>query len=341
MGGIRSAYQTRPPQVEETVSDLNSVSKRVWASLITHEEYLPGILTLAFSLQLVGSKYPLVALYTDTVPETVLAALDARSIRRQKVALLKPSGSKDFKNDARFVDTWTKLSAFSLVNFDRVVLLDCDMLVRRNPDELMTLELDPSSANGDGQRVFAASHACCCNPLKKEHYPPDWVPDNCAYTMQHPTPDKAQVEGASISSGLGLLNSGLLVINPSIGAYNKITRALDMPELTSRYDFPDQDLLADVFAGRWVPLPYTYNALKTLRWKNVHDAIWRDGEVKVVHYIFADKPWKNQHTSLGGDELDVLKRTWEESNAVLQSWWWAMNRKRQQYEQDRGIVDSL
>lgn len=159
--------------------------------------------------------------------------------------------------------------------------------------------------------------------------------------MQHPTPDKAQVEGASISSGLGLLNSGLLVINPSIGAYNKITRALDMPELTSKYDFPDQDLLADIFAGRWVPLPYIYNALKTLRWKNVHDAIWRDGEVKVVHYIFADKPWKNQHASLGGDELDVLKRTWEESNAVLQSWWWAMNRKRQQYEQDRGIVDSL
>ncbi|KAJ9212506.1 CAZyme family GT8 [Paecilomyces variotii] len=322
-------------------SDVNQESKRVWASLITHEEYLPGLLTLDYSLQLAGSKYPLLALYTDTVPETVLAALDARKIARRKVPLLKPSGSKEFKNDARFMDTWTKLSAFSLVDFDRVVLLDSDMLVRRNLDELMILDLDPPSLGGDGQRVFAASHACCCNPLKKEHYPPDWIPSNCAFTMQHQTPEKAQIEGPPISSGLGMLNGGLLVINPSMGTYSKITKAIDIPELTCKYDFPDQDLLADIFTGRWVALPYTYNALKTLRWKNVHDTIWRDDEVKVVHYIFADKPWKNQPASLRGSESTGMRQAWEESNAILYSWWWDVNKKRQRAEQDRGILDNF
>lgn len=52
--------------------------------------------------------------------------------------------------------------------------LDSDMLVLRNMDELMELELDPPSAAGKGDKVFAASHACVCNPLKKPHYPKDW-----------------------------------------------------------------------------------------------------------------------------------------------------------------------
>lgn len=41
-------------------------------------------------------------------------------------------------------------------------------------DELMDLDLDNRSLGGMGGRVFAASHACACNPLKKGHYPRDW-----------------------------------------------------------------------------------------------------------------------------------------------------------------------
>lgn len=60
------------------------------------------------------------------------------------------------------------------MEYDRVVQLDSDMLVLRNMDELMEMELDDPALKGDGSRVFAASHACVCNPLKKPHYPEDW-----------------------------------------------------------------------------------------------------------------------------------------------------------------------
>ena len=66
-----------------------------------------------------------------------------------------------------------KLQPFSLVEYERVVQLDSDMILRKNMDELMDLALDV-----EGDRVFAASHACVCNPLKKAHYPKDWY-DNC------------------------------------------------------------------------------------------------------------------------------------------------------------------
>lgn len=146
----------------------------VWATLITNEKYLPGLLTLAYSLQRSGTKYPLVALHIESTPTSTLAELDARHIPRRLVPRLMPCGGQSFTNEARFADTWTKLAAFAQVEFDRVVLLDSDMLVRRNLDELMSLELDAPGMNGEGNRVFAACHACVCNPLKRMYYPMDW-----------------------------------------------------------------------------------------------------------------------------------------------------------------------
>ena len=147
----------------------------MWTTLITNTQYLSGLLTLDYSLKKHGSKYPLVALYTDTFPDEGHKALNIRNISKKHVKYLLPSIEKDFSNDPRFYDCWSKLTPFSLVEYDRVVQLDSDMLVLQNMDELMDIELDPAtSEDSSGKRVFAASHACVCNPLKKPHYPKNW-----------------------------------------------------------------------------------------------------------------------------------------------------------------------
>ena len=53
-----------------------------------------------------------------------------------------------------------------MISSQRIVLLDCDMIVMRNMDELFDIDLP------DGW--IAASHACACNPMKFAHYPTDW-----------------------------------------------------------------------------------------------------------------------------------------------------------------------
>lgn len=146
----------------------------VWTTLITNTAYLPGLLALEYSLRRVGSKYPLVVLYTDSFPADGHAALDARSIKKKQVPYLLPSVPKDFTNDLRFYDCWSKLTPFSLTEYERVVQLDSDMVILKNMDELMDLELDSPDMAGTGNRVLAASHACVCNPLSKPHYPEDW-----------------------------------------------------------------------------------------------------------------------------------------------------------------------
>jgi hypothetical protein len=44
--------------------------------------------------------------------------------------------------------------------------MDSDMIVTRNMDELMKLDLPPD--------WIAAAHVCACNPKKLAHYPKDW-----------------------------------------------------------------------------------------------------------------------------------------------------------------------
>ncbi|KAL1869438.1 hypothetical protein VTK73DRAFT_3142 [Phialemonium thermophilum] len=313
-------------------------SRRVWTTLITNTAYLPGLLTLDFSLKRVGSAYPLVALYTDTFPPEGHAALDARGIPKQRIEYLLPTKGKDYSNDPRFYDCWSKLTPFSLTEYERVVQLDSDMLVLRNMDELMTLELDPPEVAAVGtadpdpegrrplsRRVFAAGHACVCNPLKKPHYPRDWVPENCAFTSQHADPDAAQTTAADPAVGpLGFMNGGLQVVNPSKKIFAQII--VHMERDAAVMDFADQSLLSSLFRRRWVPLPYVYNALKTMRWEGVHQPIWRDDQIKNIHYILTPKPW---------DVLDEKGNS--TSSEETDHWWAAIYKQRKQHEREQGL----
>jgi alpha-N-acetylglucosamine transferase len=268
-----------------------------------------------------------VALYTDEFPEEGHRALDLRKIPKQRVEYVLPTKGKDYtQSDARFVDTWTKLSVFGVSGYERIVLLDADMIVRQNMDELMDFPLDDAALKAEDDRVFAASHACACNPLKKTHYPKTWIPENCAFTSQHADPNIAQIEGAPSSQGVSMLNSGLLVVVPSPEVHAKITEAM-LDDGIAEYIFPDQELLSVSFKGRWAPLPYIYNALKTLRNENVHGAIWRDDKVKNVHYILSPKPWETK-TREGVTEETVL-------------WWWDINDERVGEERENGIQDDF
>lgn len=121
-------------------------------------------------------------------------------------------------------------------------------------------------------------------------------------------------------------NGGLQVVNPSERLYKSILERMQTSSAVENYEFADQSLLSDLFRGRWVALPYTYNALKTLRWKDVHASIWRDQEVKNIHYILSPKPWDEQPGE-GGDETHT--------------WWWATNFERLAGEEQKNIKDGF
>ncbi|CCH44374.1 hypothetical protein BN7_3937 [Wickerhamomyces ciferrii] len=296
---------------------------RVWTTLITNTKYLTGLLTLNYSLQKTGSKYPLVALYTEGLNEEGHRVLDDRGILKLKIEYLLPTKNKDYSQDPRFYDCWSKLQPFSLVQFDKIVQLDSDMIVLQNMDELFELDLNSTT------RCFAASHACVCNPYKYNHYPKDWIKENCAFTNYNDKlndPNDEVLGPKPSDEPLGICNGGLQVVKPNQELYNKIIKTLDNDDLILNYEFADQSLLSDIFKSNWIGISYIYNYLKTL--KQVH----RDldfGKVKNIHYILTPKPWdiKPEDRLKFNDESDTFK------------YWWDVNDERLLEEEKQGIKD--
>lgn len=300
------------PEIASFASNSSTTTKeRVWTTLITNTKYLDGLLTLDYSLKRVGSKYRLVALYTDTFEKEGHDALAERGIPSKQIAYLIPAKSKDYSQDVRFYDCWSKLQPFSLVEYDKVVQLDSDMVVVQNMDELFDVPVGEDNGNGSTW-AFAASHACTCNPYDKPHYPKDWVRDNCAFTNTHKSDDLKNPLFQSCNLGLGICNGGLQVVKPDPELYNKIIEAVSAPS-TEDYDFADQSLLSDVFKDRWIGLSYRYNALKTLR--VFHKELWDDSVVKNIHYIITPKPW------------DVEESEYDDTTGTFK-WWWDINKER-------------
>ena len=149
------------------------------------------------------------------------------------------------------------------------------------------------------------------------------VPDNCAFTSQHNEPIAAQTRGAAAAAGLGMPNGGLQVVNPSKNLYDMILESMSSGAIDS-YEFADQSLLSDLFMGRWVALPYIYNALKTLR--TVHEPIWRDDQIKNIHYILSPKPWDEKP----GEESQETHK-----------WWIKANLDRLAEEKNKGLDDGF
>lgn len=109
------------------------------------------------------------------------------------------------------------------------------------------------------------------------------------------------------------MNLGVVVLNPSTNILERLLDVLSDETKTDSYSFPDQELIKDVFQGKWVPLPYIYNALKTMRDPKLHGRIWRDDRVKNIHYILAPKPWD-----------DLEGRGWMKGNGGMKRGWGLM-----------------
>lgn len=135
--------------------------------------------------------------------------------------------------------------------------------------------------------------------------------ENCAYTpTTHPSALTAPIDPSPSPAPHLLLNSGLVVLTPSPDTMKRITDLLsstspEEQDLIASWMFPDQDLLAEVFRGKWDALPWCYNALKTMRyWHAGETGFWRDEEVRNVHYI-CDKPWKRRPQRKNGEDTPV------------------------------------
>ena len=288
--------------------------KKAWVTLLTRSSYLPGVLTLAFTLRKHGTKYPLIVVVTPSLPTTSLHALELEASYNPLIIVhptnpLLPPNRPTNLIAARFEDTWTKLRVFELTTYTTLIFLDADMTIFRNMDHAFSIVLP-------GKDWLAANHACVCNLDHDSWAQRDWNPHNCAYTpLRHPsaltspTPFPSSTEAKPTHRRM---NSGMFIFHPSDTLWMSLLECFSTSEKLSTYKFPDQDFLDDFFADRRMSIGWQYNAIKTMR--NWHENIWRDEEVRGLHYI-VDKPWERRVASDG--IAGYLGR-----DGVTHGWWW-------------------
>ncbi|KAK0390623.1 hypothetical protein NLU13_0127 [Sarocladium strictum] len=295
------------------MSDVALRKKYAYATLITRSSYLAGVVVLAHSLRVQGSKLPLVVLYTPNLdPEAVRALkLESRGsnlILRQCSHLLPPDATEINLIAERFADTWTKLRVFELFGYDAVCYLDADMAVFGDMDSVFDFDSELPD------NWIVANQACVCNLDDDAWAPEDWRQENCAFTpLSHPSAlEMATQPSPSGPRTWGLLNGGMFLFRPSETQWQAMLSEFNTCPLLSTFMFPDQDFLAHFFRHRWLAIGWQYNAIKTMRYW--HPDMWCDEEVICLHYI-VDKPWAKR---IGKDGVAGYKR---KDGPTHERWW--------------------
>ncbi len=105
-------------------------------TLCNGDGYVPGVEALGKSLDLTGTARPKVVLVTPDVPESARKLLASQGWWIRDIEPISNPNEQAQQLFARFANTFTKLRAFALTEFSKVVLLDADTIVLENIDDL-------------------------------------------------------------------------------------------------------------------------------------------------------------------------------------------------------------
>lgn len=226
-----------------------------YVTVLTNQRYLPGVWALYHALKDVESRYKLTVLAPESRAGELTPALEQMGVRVETAPdlelppeLLEKAGKDHYWNE-----TFFKLRAAGLTQFEKVVLVDSDMLVLRNIDHLFER---PSMT------AAAAGKSTC----------PQWIQLNSGLLV--------------LETSKELEDKLLALIGPTVE--RRLAEGLPAgdQDVFHSYcpDWPEREELH---------LPESYNLLRgnagTVCRRYLQQGY---GEVAILHFIGARKPWE-------------------------------------------------
>lgn len=267
-------------------------ARRRYAYVITlwgsSADYLIGAMVLGHSLRKTGSKHDRVCLHTADVPEGFLKLLsgiwDCRLMEHVSACTDKLSFQDDQPH--RFDKVFTKLRVLGLTQYEKVLMMDIDLVVLSNIDNLFQLQAPAALRRGmnDGRWQLNTGDPIDGKPFFGGRDPsaPKW----------------------SWGQGTGI-NAGVMLLQPDEEVLANMLLEINEPNHPShaRGNGPEQDYLSRYWADCWSYIGVEYNfqlhqMFFTLHPKWASNAeraeFFRSPEkIKVVHFsgVPAAKPW--------------------------------------------------
>ena len=111
---------------------------KAYITLLSNQNYYPGVVALWRALQAVRTRYPLYCLLSVGIGADVETALERDGIRCIRLERTAVSGlaNSDTGWGGHWNYTFDKLLVWEQTQFEKLGFLDSDMLILRNIDEL-------------------------------------------------------------------------------------------------------------------------------------------------------------------------------------------------------------
>ena len=128
------------------------VIKRAYVTYLGSNDYLIGTISLYLSLISGGAQYPFVVMTSPQIGDSEKEILRALSIRYIDVSVPNVSRQIQKFNDEHGFPHWNqtfaKLSMFNLIEYEKIIFLDSDMMILQNIDNLFQCDSFSAVAAG-------------------------------------------------------------------------------------------------------------------------------------------------------------------------------------------------
>jgi len=250
--------------------------------------YLPGALILAYALKL-QTNIDCVCLVTNDISEKAkhaLAVLYDDVIVVDELRLSKTASGG--RNDRKILPT--RFQALRLgadgglgCNYDKIVLLDADVLPLYDYDALFGLDTPAGIIMEDKLDCYSDGAAGLGKWSWHELYE-----SLCPHGSPIPKEITDRVRQNPLNMGV---NSGLWVLTPSVADFAAMCDALSSPDIlqyATKLPWPEMQLATMLWSGRWTNIDITYCSIG-----GYPDV----GVLKGIHYAGL-KPWSWKHRSI-------------------------------------------
>lgn len=223
--------------------------------LMGNNIYFIGALIFGYSLKQV-TNYDIVIMVTPDVPDAqknilrevydVVLEIDYVEIDKGLI--------KDYDHN-RFKDIFTKLQCFKLTQYEKIIMIDIDMLIIRDMDDLFNLKAPAASLKN--------------HDLKHG----EKIPKNLI------------IKNGNL---IGSINAGVMLLKPSIDEYGAIVDDIKTAK-NRQYKLMEQEYLSERYHDQWTNISFLYNfqfglsnRAKKYDVETIHN----------LHYSSRLKPWR-------------------------------------------------
>lgn len=236
--------------------------------VMRNDSFIPGALVLAHSIKKHQTAYDLVCLITNSISSQGRLCLEQIY---DKVVIIEEIYLEHSNSTGRCDRSvlFTRLQCLRLgadgglgLDYDKIVVLDADILFLKNNDELFELETPAGIINEAKEHFLPSNKLNSTYPCASNWY--TYYQDVCPHKSLIPKEITDRVWYDSTNLGV---NACLWVLSPSKKEFDKIMKSLHsiyVKEKIQLFNWPEMQYMTYFWSGKWHSVDYRFAAYNGL-----------------------------------------------------------------------------